>query len=69
MEELIRLAKLSTIGGDGGEQVYPKVVEVLESFGVLIRKAESGEVQGGVVGQVLGVAKCFWKEVEGVENE
>lgn len=68
IEELMRVARLNTIGGDGGEEVYPKVVEVLKSFGVLIRKAESGEVQGGVVGQVLGVAKCFWKEVEGVEN-
>lgn len=64
MEELMRLAKWNP----SSEEVYPKVVEVLKSFGVLMRKAESGEVSGGVVGQVLGVAKCFWKEVEAVED-
>lgn len=64
IEELMRLARLNT----DDEEVYPKVVEVLKSFGVLMRKAENGEVSGGLVGQVLGVAKCFWKEVEGVED-
>lgn len=64
IDELMRLARLNT----STEEVYPKVVEVLKSFGVLMRKAEEGEVPGGVVAQVLGVAQCFWKEVEGVTD-